>query len=261
MSPLKLLTPRNHGHAAWVYVASFGGGLVDGDTLALDVEVGVGASLLLGTQAQTKVFRGARGASQRLSTRVGPQALFAAIPEPVACYAASRYRQDATIVLDEDASLVWLDALSAGRAARGERWDFSSYTSKTTVVRGGHVLVRDAVALRREEGDLRARLRGVQAIATLLVLGPRCAEARAALLDGGATGDVLVAASPVAADGAVLRIAAPSMETLLDCVHARLSFLPALLGDDPLARHGVRADSTIRGEPRSAHVNDSLDTK
>src|SRR5687768_3060300 len=32
-SPLRLLTPRNHGHAAWVYTSSLGGGLVDGDHL------------------------------------------------------------------------------------------------------------------------------------------------------------------------------------------------------------------------------------
>ena len=29
--PLRLLTPANHGHAAWVYTSSYGGGLVDGD--------------------------------------------------------------------------------------------------------------------------------------------------------------------------------------------------------------------------------------
>ena len=30
-SPLRLLTPKNHGSAAWVYASSYGGGLLGGD--------------------------------------------------------------------------------------------------------------------------------------------------------------------------------------------------------------------------------------
>ena len=75
-SPLRLLTPGNHGDAAWVFLASLGGGLLDGDRIDIDVDVGEGASALLGTQASTKVYRsagsatGSLGSSQRLSARV-----------------------------------------------------------------------------------------------------------------------------------------------------------------------------------------------
>ena len=41
-SPLRLLTPRNHGSAAWAYTSTLGGGLVDGDRLELDLSVGPG---------------------------------------------------------------------------------------------------------------------------------------------------------------------------------------------------------------------------
>ena len=41
-SPLRLLTPRNHGRGAWVYTATYGGGLVDGDAIQLDISVGAG---------------------------------------------------------------------------------------------------------------------------------------------------------------------------------------------------------------------------
>src|SRR5207245_10808543 len=34
-SPLRLLTPRNHGNAAWVYTSTLGGGLLDGDGVRL----------------------------------------------------------------------------------------------------------------------------------------------------------------------------------------------------------------------------------
>ena len=47
-SPLRLLAPRNHGDAAWVFLSNLGGGLVDGDRVQVKVDVGPGASALLG---------------------------------------------------------------------------------------------------------------------------------------------------------------------------------------------------------------------
>src|SRR5258706_16480554 len=71
-SPLRLLTPANHGHAAWIYTSSHGGGLVDGDRLVMDIDVGAGAAAFVSTQASTKVYRSAQGTSAALHARVGP---------------------------------------------------------------------------------------------------------------------------------------------------------------------------------------------
>ena len=38
-SPLRLLTPRNHGPASWIFTSTFGGGLVGGDAVFLEVDV------------------------------------------------------------------------------------------------------------------------------------------------------------------------------------------------------------------------------
>ncbi|MEO7328853.1 MAG: urease accessory protein UreD, partial [Minicystis sp.] len=106
-SPLKLLTPRNHGRAAWVYVATFGGGLVDGDALHLDVTVSAGTTALLGTQASTKVYRcPTSSCRQDLVARVGAGALLVSLPDPVACFAEARYAQSIAIDLDPSASLI-----------------------------------------------------------------------------------------------------------------------------------------------------------
>ena len=66
-SPLKWLTPRAGGDAAWVFASSYGGGLVGGDRLAIDVRVDAGAGALLSTQASTKVYRSPRGVETRLT--------------------------------------------------------------------------------------------------------------------------------------------------------------------------------------------------
>jgi urease accessory protein len=239
-SPLKLLTPRNHGHAAWVVLASFGGGLVDGDALHLEVDVGEGAAGLLGTQASTKVYRCPTGVCrQDTVARVAEGALLVMIPDPVACYATARYEQSLRVELAATASLVLVDAFTAGRSARGERWDFHRYAARTAIDRAGAPLLRDAIALDPAQGELRARMGRFDAFATLVLTGPRAAALAAAARDLPAPArhaPLLQAVSPLGDDGAVVRIAGSVVEEVTRAVRARLAGLGALLGDDPFAR-------------------------
>jgi urease accessory protein len=48
--PLKLLSPYIHDQTALVYLMTYGGGLVGGDEIAVDVKVQAGARLLLLSQ-------------------------------------------------------------------------------------------------------------------------------------------------------------------------------------------------------------------
>src|SRR5207247_8299858 len=74
-SPLKVLNPGHAGSSAWAYLASYGGGLVGGDTVQVEVAVGRGAAALLATQASTKVYRSPLGASQHVRAHVAECAL------------------------------------------------------------------------------------------------------------------------------------------------------------------------------------------
>ena len=241
-SPLKLLTPKNHGHAAWLYTTSYGGGLVDGDHLGLELQVGAGAALYATTQASTKVYPGA--ASQSVTADVGDDALLIGLPDPVVPFAGARYRQRADVRLGARSSLVWLEALTAGRTARGERWDADLYRSHTRVERDGLLFALDGLVLDPAQGPLAARLGRFDALATLLVLGPSTAALRAHVLAGATTrGEVLIAPSPLGDDGAVVRLAATGAEALARALHGLLAPLPELLGDDPLSRKIVSADA------------------
>ena len=50
-SPARLLTPIHRGPAVWCYASGFGGGLVAGDHLRLDLRLGTGARAYCSTQA------------------------------------------------------------------------------------------------------------------------------------------------------------------------------------------------------------------
>src|SRR5262249_62166635 len=86
--PLKPPTPRNHGHGAWVYTATYGGGLVDGDSVRLSVDVGPGAAALLSTQASTKVYRSTLGTEAQLNAVVDEDGLLVVAPDPVVGFAS-----------------------------------------------------------------------------------------------------------------------------------------------------------------------------
>jgi urease accessory protein len=239
-SPLQLLMPRNHGHGAWVVLATLGGGLVDGDAIDLDVDVGPGAVGLLGTQASTKVYRCPNGTCrQGLDARVAAGAVLVVVPDPVACFAGARYEQSVRVDLDPTASLVLVDAFTAGRVGRGESWDFLRYGSRTTVTRRGAVVLADAIVLDPAQGDLRARMGRFAAFATVVVFGPAVTAlqntALAVALPGRGA-PVVTAASPIGDDGAVVRVAGTSVETVSTAVRRCLSGLAAVLGDDPFAR-------------------------
>ena len=241
-SPLRLLTPRNHGDAAWVYSSTFGGGLVDGDDLRMRVRVGRGATMLLATQAATKVYRSARGTGAALHAVVEPGALLAVVPDPVICFAGAAYRQDQRIDLHDEASLVYLDWCSSGRHASGERWQFTRYESRLEIRRGGGVAAIDAVALTPGQGDLAARMGRFEVLAVVAVAGDRVQDHAGAMLRRVSglpvekQARLVVGAAEMRGGGCLVRVAGTSVEDVAREVRACLEFLPALLGDDPWAR-------------------------
>ncbi len=249
-SPLKLVLPKNHGDGAWCFVTSFGGGLVDGDTLALRTEVGASAKLLLATQASTKVYRSTgRGAAQHFSVDVGPGGLLVVLSDPVVCYADAQYTQVWDVTLAPDATLVALDCLSAGRVARGERWAFASYASTWRVARAGVPVLHDAQRLDRADGPLGPRLDPFDALATVMATGPLAADLASRIVALGTTApssDRVCSWAPFAdaepgdsrPTGAVGRIAARRLEDAVALARALLEPVSAaaLLGDSPFAR-------------------------
>jgi urease accessory protein len=246
-SPLKWLTPGNSGRAAWIFAASYGGGLVGGDHLALDVDVAAGAAALLSTQASTKVFRSAAGTSTRLDARLGADALLVSLPDPVVPFAGSDYRQTQAFDLDHSSGLVALDWMASGRRGSGERWAFDGYASTTTVRVGGRLAVHDAVRLERTDGDLAARAGRFDVLATVVLAGAPMAAAAAQLLTTVAAmpverrAAVVISAGPLpglaaAPPGCVVRVAGVHVEDVRRLLRSLLDFVPALLGDDPWAR-------------------------
>jgi urease accessory protein len=239
-SPLRLLGPRNAGHAAWTYTSTFGGGLVDGDDLRLRVDVGSGASALLSTQASTKAYPAERGARQAVEATVQEGGLLVVLADPLVLFAGARVETLLDLRLAQGATLIAVEALAAGRIARGERWQPARCQTRVRLRRDGERVLDDALLLDPEQGEVAARMGPFDAWATVVLSGPAAGEAAQRLLERPRPtprlGDAaLELASPIAG-GCLLRIAARSTAILSDRVRRALSCVAPLLGDDPFTR-------------------------
>ncbi|KDQ12931.1 hypothetical protein BOTBODRAFT_34072 [Botryobasidium botryosum FD-172 SS1] len=218
--PLKLLSPQGASDApvAIAYMMSYGGGLVSGDQVELDVDVGAGTSLLLLTQGSTKVFKSRQSAyltpplsptldgkapspedketrtaatTQKINFTISPDALLLLLPDPVTCFRDSSYSQLQTFHLEPGASAAILDWFTSGRMSRGEQWDFERYRSANEVFLDGKRIMRDVMLLESAPPDasllflpprtLKDRLGPYACYATLLLVGPKVQDLIASL--------------------------------------------------------------------------------
>lgn len=245
-SPLKLLTPRPRGESVWAYLSNFGGGLLPGDEIDFDVSVGTGARCFLGTQSSTRIFRsGPKGAVRNLfRAQVGAAGLLVYAPDVAQAFAEARYVQKQTFRLaDESAGLIFLDWYSSGRSARGERWEFSEYTSRNEIFVGGKLIFLDSVRLSAADEliALPERMGRMNCVATLVVVGSSLLNRTLGMLEEVSTlpvskrSDTLVVGSAIP-NGAVFRIAGVSAEQAGAEIFRRLHFVSKFLGDDPFKR-------------------------
>lgn len=232
--PLRLMTPRAAGKAAWIVTSSLGGGLVDGDAVSLEVTVATGATCVVTTQASTKIYKG----SSRQETRVvvEPDANVLVVPDAIVPYRNSSYVQTTEIALTASSTLVLADVVTCGRVAYGERWDATRIDMTLAITIDETRLLHDRVLL---AGETATKMRRFQALGTAVLLGPRvrtlAAEQLAALAPVPRDAAIIIAGSPVG-DGALFRVAGADIETVVHATRDLLRAACALLGEDPWSR-------------------------
>jgi urease accessory protein len=234
--------PSNHGSAAWIYTSTLGGGFVDGDHISLNLGVGAGACAFFSTQASTKVYRSPNGSLAEMDATVDDDGTLLIVPDPVVCFAASRYRQVQRFEVAASGNLVLVDWISSGRRAAGERWAFAEYVSRTVVRYDGRLLLHDTVALREIDGNLATRLGRFDVLALVVLVGKAVRDEAMNVAPQVnrrpfvRRPDELVSVAGVGDVGSVVRIAGRSIEQVGRVIRQLLGFVPAMLGDDPWSR-------------------------
>ncbi|KAM5342618.1 hypothetical protein ACJ41O_013584 [Fusarium nematophilum] len=188
--PLKLIspTPSASQPSTLVFLLSYGGGLVAGDSVNLSIHVRRQAKLSIATQGHTKIFKSPAPdviTRQNLSVAIDDGAALCLLPDPVQPFEDSVYAQVQIFRLQSQASLCLLDWVTQGRAARGEDWSFVKWTGHNEIWLCGaqahskdRLLVRDSVILSKEGSrsvgrSLKEMMQNLAVSGTLILRGTK----------------------------------------------------------------------------------------
>jgi urease accessory protein len=152
--PLQVLAPvALTDAAAVVSMLNPTGGVLGGDQLTIDVEVGCGAHACLTTPSATRVYRAAGApAVQQVRLMLAPGAVAEWVPDHTIPSAGAALCQTLEVHAGAGATLIAVDAFAAGRVVRGEAWSFACLDSALTVQDAGGVVLHDRFVLRGSPG-------------------------------------------------------------------------------------------------------------
>lgn len=185
--------------ACHVYVLHPPGGVVGGDALTIQVEVGRGAHALLTTPAAGKLYR-SDGPCAQLSQelRVAGGAWLEWLPQETIAFDGARAASATRVELAGSAGFIGWEILCLGRLAAGERFTHGAFTQRFEIRRDGLPLWWERNALAGGTPALGAPwgLAGRSVVATLVAVGRASAtllaELRASLHAAGVDGEFAV---------------------------------------------------------------------
>ena len=151
--PLKIINPAAPASpACHAVLASYGGGLVAGDSIRLRVRCEADTRFLLTTQANTRIFKSIDGSLTEQLTEgyLADNALAVVLPDPLVPQAASRYHQSQHWHLAPGATLLLADWWHAGRTDADEKFAFTTFSTELRVSVAGRLALLDRFALRPE---------------------------------------------------------------------------------------------------------------
>lgn len=140
------------GAAPLLTIVNSSGGVLGGDDLGMEIEVGAGADLAVRTQAATKIYRSRGGAARSVSRfRLAEGALIDYFPDELIPFAGSDYAQVTQVEIAPRAVMLFAEIVTAGRIERGERFLFRRLVLDLACSAGEILLLRDRADIRPDE--------------------------------------------------------------------------------------------------------------
>jgi len=183
--PCRVLFPNPEpGEPPLAVLITTSGGVTDGDSLVMAVEVGPQADAVAATQAAEKIYRAARPVehcTMNIALSVGEGATLDWLPQETIVFEGARLKRRTVAEIASGGSLLACEMVVLGRAASGERFTSGLVLDAWSVRRAGKLVWTDAL---RVEGETPtgAGFGDANALATVIGVwdqpGGRFAEAR-----------------------------------------------------------------------------------
>ena len=179
--PLRILFPnipdKDILQAALVNIS---GGLVGGDKISVDMQIGRNAKALIASQSAEKVYRSA-GADTEMEIKitVKPGSWLEFLPQETILFQGSRLRRQIKVSIEGDGSLVAGEILVFGRRGHGEYFKNGLIHESWEIERDGRLLWADTLHMDKNIGSTinhPACFDGAVGMATLIYNGPNATD-------------------------------------------------------------------------------------
>ncbi|MBV8408621.1 MAG: urease accessory protein UreD [Alphaproteobacteria bacterium] len=155
--PCRVLFPAPEpGEPPLAVLLTTSGGVTDGDSLEIAVEIGPKAGAVATTQAAEKVYRAARGSehcSITVALRLAESAALDWLPQETIVFQGARLKRCTIADVEPGAALLACEMVVLGRAASGERFQSGLLLDSWSVRRSGRLLWTDALKVQGETPD------------------------------------------------------------------------------------------------------------
>jgi|SRR5882724_3767776 len=156
-------------------------GILSGDRLESDIDVGKNAALLVTTPSASRIFKMKDGtAESRQHFAVAAGAWLEVMPEPLVPHRECSYHQVTRVEVEAGGEMFFADVLMPGRVAHGEAWEWKRLGLEIEVRLGGELILRERFDQTGAE---------LHALAELAGSGPAACFANAVLVAEPADGD------------------------------------------------------------------------
>ncbi len=132
--PLKIVNPKSQKKTAICMLTNYGGGFVEGDTIALKVLCKAKTTSLVSSQANTRVYE-SNGipCRQSLQLSLEENAFHVFFNDPLVMHEGGSFSQENTISAGKNSVLLLIDWFSSGRTANGESFAFHNFETSTKI--------------------------------------------------------------------------------------------------------------------------------
>jgi urease accessory protein len=186
--PCRVLFPDPEpGEPPQAVLVTTSGGVTDGDSLAMAIEVGPGGEAVVATQAAEKIYRASKSGehcTMEIAVTIGEHATIDWLPQETIVFEGARLKRRTVAEVAAGGSLLACEMVVLGRAASGERFTGGLLLDAWSVRRAGKLVWTDTL---RVEGETPAGAGFGDANALATVIGvwdapqPRFEQARALL--------------------------------------------------------------------------------
>lgn len=171
--PLRIIPTSSQSEEVRLILSSYGGGMVQGDYVALGVTCGENAHLYLGSQANNHIYKSDKQtpSEQILMGEVRANACAVINPEPSVLHEQSLFTQSQVWNIKENGNLILVDWLHSGRSESGERYEFTQYKTTVEIQRDSRPVFIEKFQITPEEGLLDARFGPYNLMMTIYCAG------------------------------------------------------------------------------------------